>query len=28
VYALTPLGEAVWRVERFIKERFLDLEKN
>ena len=28
VYAFTPLGEAVWRVERFIKEQYLDLEKN
>lgn len=27
MYAFTPLGEAVWRVERFIHERFVDLER-
>lgn len=27
LYAFTPLGKAVWRVERFIQERFLDLER-
>lgn len=26
IYTLTPLGEAVWRVEQFIQERFLSLE--
>ena len=27
IYTLTPLGEAVWRVEKFIQDRFLNLEK-
>ena len=27
IYAFMPLGEAVWRVERFIQERFLDLDR-
>jgi len=26
IYTFTPLGEAVWRVEKFIQERFLNLE--
>lgn len=27
IYTFTPLGEAVWRVEQFIQERFLNLER-